>query len=352
MADIIREEKESVRSGMVPKISEERQIVWEQLGNDERSANEFIDTTWPTPEPEDREDERMSNSSFITYAVSTTLNSSVLLIARGLDTLFTRNTFSEDPSNPWLVFQDVKDNQELAQHIQNCWEEMNIQAPGDRTEVDKIAPHILYRRDRREETSGCCYHLKTIFCQRERNEWMLVPLANDCVAADNTVRFRVEDIEIWTHPPRDEALMRTLTNVEGFNRVQGDLRSFVVGWTRIRNNPNIPADKKPGALEEQRVKIKNKFVELYQFYETLDPEAVPVSYQYPTIQLGQRKRNSAELQRYGRTFAGVYGTFDNETHMKYPAPNATEPRQLPSEADVYNKLVGLYSGLSFEDMIR
>lgn len=312
----------------VPREEQRRQrtAAFDQHNQDKISAGDFIDNRWPklayTDEPIDM-------NSAITYAVSTstTLGCSVLLLAKGIESMFTRNTYSNDPLNPWLIFQHAEENGALAQHIHDNWAHMAIHQNGNPDEVNKIAEHVVY--------------------QKTGNNWVLV---NPQVDGDNVVRFAVDGIEIWSHPPRDEALRTALT--EGYPQlpqVEGNLKTLGCQWTDTvaRNHPNITPERKQEALETKRRQIKKKFLEICEFYKDLNP--VPHSYQWPTLQLGLRNTDGT-LQRYGETFAGVYGPYANESHHIFAASNV-QPRPLPTEEEVYNDLLPPAQGnLTFEVM--
>lgn len=172
-------------------------------------------------------------------------------------------------------------------------------------------------------------------------------LVNPQVDGNNNVRFAVDGIEIWSHPPRDEALRPALRESLQFRQAEGDLIRFGHQWIQIANNQNIPLETRPATLETKRVQIKTKFLEIYGFYIN----RVPNSYQWPTLQLSLRNTDGT-LQRYGETFAGVYGPYANESHHKFAASNV-EARPLPTEVEVYNDLLPPAQGnLTFEDMMR
>lgn len=295
-----------------------RQCLSNQFSKDKTSAEGFI-KKWPLEPSDDPIDE----NSCITYAVLTTLESSLLLIAKGVQTMFTRNASS--PGNRWRIFQHAQENQALARHVQEKWEKMVIPPNGNRKEVDKIAAHVLY--------------------QRQGDNWVLVPLpgADD----KNVIRYEVDDVVIWSHPPRDKALTKVLREVENFSQVEEDLKHFCDQWTAMKNKEKIPKDRKEGALAQQRDKIKEKFLEMYGFYENLKP--LPNSYLWPTLQLGIRNADGS-LQRCGDTFAGVYTTFTNEVHHKFCASGVKErPLTKKTVYDNFKSSLAQFD-LNFEDM--
>ena len=305
--------------------STEQKVLRQHHAN-QASARDFIDQ-WQVPATNDNP---IDMNSMITYAVSTTSGSSLLLIAKGIGSVFTRDTYSADPENPWLIFQHGEENQTLAQHVQERWDNMAVHQNGNRVEVNKIAAHVLY--------------------QRQNGKWVLVPAQCD---SSNNVRFKVNDIEIWSHPPRDEPLMTVLRENEIFRRAEGDLKQSGKALNGIKRDTKIPPDKKQQAVKSKLDAIKQKFLQIYGLYEGFKP--LPDSYQWPTLQLGQRTSTTGdgtELQRYGGTFAGVYGSFANPVHHIFPAPHVQLPRGLPTQETVfYNLLPQDQFGLSFEEVI-
>lgn len=297
-----------------------RQCVDDQFIKDKQSAASFIAKKWPVDKRP--RSAQIDMNSYITYAVSTTLESSLLLIAKGSETMFTRNTCSVDPGNPWLIFQHAQENQALARHVQEKWEKLTIHPNGNREEVDKIAAHVLY--------------------QRKGSNWVLVPLPS---ADDkNVIRYEAGNTLIWSHPPRDKALTKVLRKVENFSQVEEDLKLFCEEWTDMKNDEGIPEDEKEGALAQQRDKIKEKFLEMYGFYTNLKP--LPNSYLWPTLQLGIRNADGS-LQRH----RGTYTTFTNEVHHKFCA-SGVKKRPLPEMETVYDNFKSSLAqfDLNFEDM--
>lgn len=287
---------------------------------DQESADRFIQERWPVPEVRAS---KVDMDSIITYAVSTTSGSSLLLIAKGSRSMFTRNSYSKDSKNPWLISQNFNENQGLAQHVQEEWGKMAVHSNGSRAEVDKIAAHVLY--------------------QKQNSKWVFVPFSES--GSSNVVRFRVGDVEIWSHPPRDEALMAALKEMEEFNRAVGDLKQSAEALKTIKGNTKIPPDKKPQAVQTKLDEIAQKFSVIYECYTKVK---IPESFQWPTLQLGQTN------QRYGGTFAGVYKSYANEVHMRFHAPDVKIRKyELPTKQTIfYSFLPHEKFNLNFEDVIE
>ena len=303
----------------------QREVVFKNHNLDKDSAESFIRQKWPVPAVNDNP---VDMNSFITYAVSTTSGSSLLLIAKGSQSMFTRNSYSKDPENPWLIFQGAEENQGLAQHVQEEWDNMAIHQNGNRAEVDKIAAHVLY--------------------QKQNGNWVFVPPSQS--GSSNVVRFEVDDVEIWSHPPRDETLMTVLEEMEGFKRAVGDLKQSAKALNNIRTNTKIPQDRKPQAVQSKLDETAEKFSRIYnEYYKSV---RIPDSYKWPTLQLGMMSACGTEGQRYGGTFAGVYGSYANEVHMPFYAPGV-EPRELPTQETIfYSFLPHEEFNLGFEEVIR
>lgn len=296
-----------------------QKTVLERHMQDQDSADSFIQQQWPVPKVRVS---KVDMDSIITYAVSTTSGSSLLLIAKGSRSMFTRNSYSEDSKNPWLISQNVNENQGLAQHVQKEWDKMAVHPNGSRAEVDKIAAHVLY--------------------QKENSEWVFVPFSES--GSSNVVRFRVGDVEIWSHPPRDEALMAALKEKEEFNRAVGDLKQSAEALKTIKGNTKIPPDKKSQAVQRKLDDIVQKFSVIYEHYTKVK---IPESFQWPTLQLGQKN------QRYGGTYAGVYKSYANEVHMRFCAPGVEIRKyELPTKQTIFYSLLPHEKfNLNFEDVI-
>ena len=287
--------------------------IFDKQNDDKASALYFISKEWPAPA---YNDDPIDLNSFVTYAVSTTPNSSVLIIGKGFRSLFARNTYATDEAEPWLIFQHAELNEALAEHVQKKWNEMAVHPNGNRVEVDKIAAHVLY-----EKVNG---------------KWNFVPLPQS--DDDNVVRYRVNDIEIWSHPPRDQPLMTVLRTNETFSRAEGKLKQCVKALNDIKRNTRIPPERKAQAVQSKLDDINQTFLKIYGFYEKVKP--LPNSYKYPTLQMGQRTSTTGDdtepRRRFPRTFSG--GNHANEVHVEFCAPDV-QPRGLPTQETVLNNLL-------------
>ena len=275
-------------------------------------ARAFITQIWPTQTP----NAPVNIGSMVCCAVSTTLRSSVLLLSVGLDSVFTRNTYSHNEQNPWLIFVEVKENRALAKHITQKWQQMPV-PNAQRVRVDQIAKHVVY------------------WYNRTRKRFVYVPLVCD---EDANVRVRIADLNIWSHPPRDEPLQRALEGLPDFKRQRGDLLAAAKSMINISEDTDIPAPQKVASLEKQKGKIKKCFTDYYKNYLDLDP--IPTSYKFPTLQIGlASQQGGVQGARYGGTFAGVYEANDGVAHHKFPVDGNLQARSLPSEETVFNELM-------------
>ena len=292
-----------------------------QLDEDYASAESFIDENWPV-----QSSGKVKSDSMVSYTVSTTLKSSVLLVAVGSNSAITINTFSKDRNNPWLIRANMVLNPNLANDVREKW--ANMQVPeGKREEVDQIIPHVVYSiRDER------CW------CWRWRWRWWeLVPLTCD---DSPTVKVVVGDMKIYSHPPRDEPLKSALEKQEGFDQKKGSVKAAIKKWQKISENDKIPEDIKPQRLAHQVNVVKEIFTEFYEdFYVNFfkDPHNIPTSYRLPTLQLQLLPDGGNQEQRYGGTFSGVYGSTANEVHHPYAAAHV-KPRPVPGAKTVYKQL--------------
>ena len=289
--------------------------VLKEHGYDCRRATDFITESWPT----EASNAPMHMGSFVAYTVSTTLRSSVLLLSVGLDSVFTRNTYSRNEQNPWLLFAHAEENRALAEHITKKWQEMQV-PNGQRGRVDQIAKHVVYTYN------------------RETRQFVYVPLECD---GNANVRVRIEDLNIWSHPPRDEPLIRAREGLPDFNRQRGDLlaaaRSMIQLKIKMSQNPKIPV----ASLEKKKGKFKKCFTDYHKNYLNLkDRNLIPMSYQFPTLQIElASQQQGVQGDRYGGTFAGVYEANDGEAHHKFPVDGNLQARSLPSEETVFNELM-------------
>lgn len=274
--------------------------------------------------PQELRYEPVDNSSSVAYAISTTLCSSVLVFSVGVQSVFTRNTYSENPLNPWLVHEDFKENRVLANFITEKWTAMHV-PNGQRERVDTIAKHIVY------ELKNGQFVERELTCDDNGN-----------------VRVQVSDLEIWSHPRRKEPLVAVLEEKfgEDFKRQRSRVKGLPTAIDKISNNGKIPDEVKKQRLREKRKTLKEEFEKFYEYYRQLENEnCIPTSYQYATLQLAVLCND-----RYGDTFAGVYPPTDNKVHMKFPADSAVQPFPLPTEEEVFNELMEGTSGLQYKDL--
>ena len=286
-----------------------RRRHWEDQFN---LAPAFIKREWPPPPYN-----RVTDEASVCCAVSTTELSTVMILSKGAGSEFTRNTFSADEGQPWLISQNLKVNKRLSDHISALWSEKEIHQDGNPDLVNQIAEHTVYE----------CIN-------REEGKWRCLPIVAD---ENNVIRFATDDFVMWSHPPRDEPLRTVLRENDDFNQAVGDLKQLSVRWNTILHNPTISDDRRPGAQAAVLDQIRTKFAEVYKFYEDRRAQnRLPSSYKWPTLQLGVT--NGDRIQRYGETFAGVYERNEDKVHHKFAALNV-EARALPSEEEVFNGLL-------------
>lgn len=277
---------------------------------------DFIKEEWPTA----RTNEPVNMGSFVTLAVSTSLRSSVLLLSVGLNSMFTRNTFSKNVLHPWLLYQDTEQNEALARHITKKWQEMVV-PNGQRQRVNTIAKHIVY--DFTDDTK--LPEMRPLKCDDNAN-----------------VRVHVEDLQIWSHPRRDEPLTRVLEGTRGFTQARGYFReTYPQSIKDIIENDKIK--NKEERLTTVKNKCKEKFDKFYSdYYCKLEAEKrIPTSYEFPTLQLALETGVGQPSQRYGDTFSGCYSAKDNEVHQKFPVDDKLPKRPLPTKEEVFEELMKL-----------
>lgn len=157
-----------------PEPDEKQKWVSNRHWNvDWKRVDEFL-RKWPTGEPSGK----LKNDITVTSTISTSLDSSVLLLTLGDYTY--RNT--EDDPRPWLVtHHDAKENKALASHITERWEEMavpNVQ----KALVDTITKHIVYDLTNVQILP----QMRALTCDEEGN-----------------VGVRIKMLQIWSDPRRD-----------------------------------------------------------------------------------------------------------------------------------------------------
>ena len=296
--------------------------VFDMHHKDIGRVNDFIRSEWPQ---QPHSAEKLDMNSFVAWAVSTTQNSTVLLMSIGLDSVFTYNTYSSNPHNPWLISQDAEHNKDLKQHIVETWQGMEV--PNDlRDRVDQIAKHVFYEYE------------------RETGQFILKPLEWD---GNANVRVHIRDINIWSHPPRDDPLRRVLEQTPGFEQKEGNLLNAARGIQKISENPNIPSHKKNESLQRQKDKVRQKFIDYYKYFSDLECSGhIPESYKSSTLQL------AAGPDRYGNASSGVYGANDDEVHHKFPDSNKLQVRGIPSKKEVFDRLLKDSCGLSYDEFFH
>lgn len=296
-----------------PERTPEQAQVWEIHNQDNIRVPNYITRRWGQPPPAGN----LDINSLVTCAVSTSLRSTVILFAIGSHSAVTRNTFSRNGHNPWLIFQHPVENralaQRLGQHITDKWQEMQV-PNGQRDRVDQIAKHVVYEYDRETES----FILRPLRCSVNAN-----------------VSVYIKDIEIWSHPPRDKPLLRVLQNKPCFKQTEANLRGAARRIRRICENPKIPTGKRDEKLQSQKCIVRQKFKEYYhKFFWGWDRRKIPDSYLFPTLQLSLQQQGDQPAVRYGNTMAGVYGKNDDAVHHKFSASGI--PRFLPSEEEVFD----------------
>ena len=265
----------------------------------------------------------------VVWAVSTTLRSSILLLSVGIDSVFTGNTYSRNPRNPWLIVSHCVENRLLADYITQRWQEMQV-PENQKERVNQIAKHIVY--------------------EWEDEKFVLRPLQCD---ASGNVRVRIRDITIWSHPPRDKSLYRALEKkFPEFNRKKGDLKRDARSIIKMANNDNIPQENKAENLQQKKKKLGENFTNYYEFFEFLKKKGdLPPSYQFPTLQLElQANETDAQPDRYGGASSGVYQANDPEAHHIF-ANFGYQARGLPSQEAVFNDLFKDL-GLSYAEIVE
>ena len=310
------------RGYIVTMQTEEQRTVFDKHHKDIGRANDFIRSRWPRQPPSA---EKLDMKSFVAWAVSTTQNSTVLLFAIGLDSVFTHNTYSRNPRNPWLIYQFAEENEALAKHIAETWQGMQV-PNGQRGRVDQIAKHVIYEYE---------------------DSFTLIPLECD---ADANVRVRIKDINIWSHPPRDEPLRRKLEEDSRFKQTEGNLRAAAKQIKKIRDVIQIKEDQRDVRLQRQKSVVRQRFREYYRKYFCgLARRSIPHSYQFPTLQLAL-EQEGAPPDRYGNTMAGVYEANHDAVHHKFSASGI--PRVLPSEEEVFDNWLKFPCGLTYAELFQ
>ncbi|XP_028402260.1 uncharacterized protein LOC114525235 [Dendronephthya gigantea] len=296
-----------------------QEIVWQKHNKDMGRLKDFIKKEWPVPPRTSGSTIKLEN--FCCPFVSTTLNSTVFIISIGLNSAFTRNTYSADRDDPWAIsMQNPDENPELAKFISEQWEKMKLQ--GSCEGIDLIAKHIVY--DASDVNSPP--QLVSLECDNQTYVRARLPHSN---------------ITIWSHPPRDQALRASIRGhlEEGKGKCKQKLGNVEKCAKDMEKQTCSTQD-----WEKERRKTRNAFNKFYEdFRNILGPEELPFSFQLPTIQLEYGK------QRYGNLSSGVYKANDNEAHNVFTVSGVL-PRN--SKKDVYDSTIGkILMGITFEQLM-
>ena len=167
------------------------------------------------------------------------------------------------------------------------------------------------------------------------------------------VRLPIEDLQIWSHPRRDEPLDRVLKEQEDFKRSESKLKRYPQTIRNISENVKIEQSLKRERLIAEREKFKRELEKFYNDYycELEKKKCIPTSYKFPTIQLALETGDDQPDDRYGNTFSGYYCTTANEVHQKFPVDNNLQECPLPTMEMVCDKLLG-DSGLVYRDIFQ
>ena len=301
-----------------------RQQVFAQHNRDQGRLYAFIDNNWPLPRGQQNGREDGANVCYL--LVSTTLHSTVFLLSIGVGSAFTHNTYSDKANNPWLIHSDVVVNLYLARFIRREWNEMFRRArlrDDGQNPVNDIAPHVLF----------------------DVTDARFPPSLVNLTCDGNNVRANVRDIEVWSHPPRDEPL-RAVVEERGYSQSLGLVRASARQWRDIHTNNHIPTELiRQERLQEKKQEFQRRFNELCTSLQG----DLPNSFQWPTIQLKQVSQHGQGQQRYGNTAAGVHDERTNEVHNKFSA-NGVEARN--TNRNVFNALVASeITGVDFDSLM-
>ena len=271
----------------------QQQQVLDRHNDDKDRLNAFINDRWPGQQ----NDAPVVDADTCCLSVSTTLESTVFLLSIGPDSKFTYNSYSKDDENPWLISIFFPKNPDLASFIRQEWGEMFHREglPNDgQNPINDIAPHVLF----------------------DATDALVLPQLINLTCDGNNVRANVRDIEVWSHPPRDEPLMAVINKNHECKQMLGHVKSSASQWINTPNDPNIPPGLIQQRQEERRIQTKRSFEKLYERHASiLGPNNLPTSFQWPTIQLLESAGQNE--QRYGGTAAGVYDGRDDESHNKF-----------------------------------
>lgn len=308
----------------------QREIVYERHYRvDRKTVRDFIEKEWP-PRPIYR---RVDIGSMVTISISTSLRSSVLLLSVGLH-VFALSTTSKNELHPWIITQDVEHNEALARHITEEWQKMAV-PNGKRQWVDTIAKHIVYDFTNVTNEKSTPPQMRPLTCDENAN-----------------VRLRIEDLQIWSHPRRDEPLNRVLKEQEGFKRSESKLKRYPQTIRNISENVKIEQSLKQERLIAEKEKFKGELEKFYNdYYCKLEEKCIPMSYKFPTVQLALETGDGQTDDRYGDTVSGYYPTTANEVHQKFPVDNNLQEYPLPTMEMVCDKLLG-DSGLVYRDIFQ
>ena len=297
-------------------LTPQRELVYKRHNEDCKRMDAFIKEQWPTAKTDVPVDDR---DSYVTLQMSTSLHSSVLLLAVGLDSLFTRNTLSKIELHPWLFYGHATwGNGALIRHITAEWQRMVV--PNDqRRRVDTIAKHIIYD------------------FSDDKKAPEMIPFQCD---ERGNVRVVINDLEIWSHPRRDEPLNRVLEQTKGFTQDRGYfVKTYPNKIRNIKENDQIKDKEK--RLTTAREEYEKKLDIFYRdYYCKLEAEnRIPTSYEFPTLQLALETGDGQPSQRYGDSIAGGFLENDNEVHQKFPVDKNLQKWPLPTKEEVSDQLL-------------
>ena len=190
--------------------------VFDRHSDDKDWLNAFINYRWPRQQ----NDAPVVDADMCCLSVSTTLESTVCLLSIGPDSKFTYNSYSKDAENPWLIFSFAQENPDLASFIRQEWGEMFHREglPNDgQNPINDIAPHVLF----------------------DATDVLVPPQLINLTCDGNNVRANVRDIEVWSHPPRDEPLSAVVEE-RRYSQHLGQVRASARQWRDMHTSTRFP----------------------------------------------------------------------------------------------------------------
>lgn len=289
-------------------------ITWEYV-------QPMLNRTWPNDTNSPIED-------LCIWTVSSTTNSDILMLSVGLESVFTRNTFSADENYPWLITSGAISSRKLKRDIEVYWDEMLARHPMHQ----KTCPFMVY-----ELVDG----------QREE--------LRDLNVDDKCIRVKIKDTTIWCHPPRFEVLEAVIkeSSKTEFKNAEGEFLNSVKKLQKVDSNKKIPESVRNERKETCKTFMKQSFKEFYSYFEKLEwnDDRKYTSYRYPSLQLEVNKKypdpnpTDNDKIRYGGTFSGVYGKNANEVHHEFTV-QGTESVPMPTEEEIWNWLAQRHQDIS------